>query len=365
MTARERISRTRAVLAVCVGGAAILWGVAAAAGILAGFALLDWGVGLARAARESGRLLAAVGALAAVGWMLFRSRRVRSVEAVALWIEERHPALRFALVSAVDPVLAHHSARLEPLVAGHAWERDALRRGAGALARPGLVFAAALGLLAVAPAGVVRRVAAPAPGDFLARPDSAPDRLRDVVVTVTPPVHTGLRREVFERPVSVPAVEGSAVLVEGGGLPGGMRVTLDDQDQAVGSHGGGWRVELRAPPEPTVARLRDGGNERVLVLETWPDSTPSVTLELPARDTVFRARPDALSLAAHARDDFGLAELWFEFIISSGQGEAFRFRSGALGRVSGGGRSAAVHATLRLDSLEVGPGDVIHLRAVA
>jgi hypothetical protein len=65
-------------------------------------------------------------------------------------------------------------------------------------------------------------------------------------------------------------------------------------------------------------------------------------------------------------DDFGVASAAFEYIVSSGEGERFTFRSGTLGgRRGGGSADVALRATLSLEALSLAPGDVLHLRAVA
>jgi hypothetical protein len=120
------------------------------------------------------------------------------------------------------------------------------------------------------------------------------------------------------------------------------------------------------PSRATVVRLRDGSAERIITLEPRADSAPVVTLTVPARDTVLRTPSGTLPLTARATDDFGLGALWFEYIVSSGEGESFTFRSGVVRRtMAQGARAFALDASLPLDSLELAAGDIIHLRAVA
>jgi len=72
-------------------------------------------------------------------------------------------------------------------------------------------------------------------------------------------------------------------------------------------------------------------------------------------------------LQADVRDDFGLADAAFEYIVSSGAGETFTFKSGrvAARTFDAGTRSARIEGALTLDTIKLGPGDLIHLRAVA
>jgi hypothetical protein len=115
-----------------------------------------------------------------------------------------------------------------------------------------------------------------------------------------------------------------------------------------------------------VLRLHDGARQRLFVLEPRADSLPAVVLTVPARDTVLRVPDGTLAVGATATDDLGLASAAFEYIVSSGEGESFTFRSGRVGAVSpGGARRQALRAALVLDSLALKAGDIVHLRAVA
>jgi hypothetical protein len=81
---------------------------------------------------------------------------------------------------------------------------------------------------------------------------------------------------------------------------------------------------------------------------------------------VMRVARGAMALSAETRDDIGLASGAFEYIVSSGEGESFTFRSGTLGaRTFGGAAGGALSASLGLDALALKPGDMVHVRAVA
>ena len=90
-----------------------------------------------------------------------------------------------------------------------------------------------------------------------------------------------------------------------------------------------------------------------------------MTPATPARDSVLRTPAGRIPLAAEVNDDFGIASAAFEYIVSSGEGETFKFRSGTLGAVRPGQRRASIAASLSLESLGLKPGDVVHIRAVA
>ena len=134
MTARDRLASARAALAAAAVAAAVLWGVCAALAVyasLVGVALAGgtW-IGGTGAVSISVAAAAAVGA--AVAW---RSRRVWSASHVALWIEERTPALRYALVTALElPRGGVATERIEARVAATEWQpaiRTATARAIG------------------------------------------------------------------------------------------------------------------------------------------------------------------------------------------------------------------------------------------
>jgi hypothetical protein len=135
---------------------------------------------------------------------------------------------------------------------------------------------------------------------------------------------------------------------------------------AVRPGGDGWRVALAMPARPAVLRLAGPARGRLVVLEPRADLPPRVTLELPARDTVLRAAAGAVPLRARADDDLGLAGGAFEWVVSSGEGENFTFRSGRQGAADfGGARRGTLGAALDVAALALKPGDVVHVRAVA
>jgi len=105
---------------------------------------------------------------------------------------------------------------------------------------------------------------------------------------------------------------------------------------------------------------------RLLLIDGYADSIPRVELKLPARDSVLRRATGALPLEATLHDDLGLANAAFELIVSSGEGERFTARTVRVGaRAYASSRDAMLRVSLNLDSMQLGPGDIIHLRAVA
>src|SRR5689334_11057756 len=116
MTARDRVTRTRRQLIAGVAATAIAWGLGIA---LASFAILAFAGSFAASKALVGfelPLSLLLGAIAA-GVVIWRGRRISSEGRVALWLEEKLPALHYALVTAIDPGLRIDSPALESAVA--------------------------------------------------------------------------------------------------------------------------------------------------------------------------------------------------------------------------------------------------------
>lgn len=371
MRARGRVGATRAALAAAALVAALLRGAAAAATVLVAAGVTDWAVGLERSTRVAAIPTAlAVGALVAM-FALWRARRAFDTAAVALWIEERTPALRYTLITALEPGAAGAALpALERAVAGERWGAPVVRSVLRAMAIPVLLLLAAVAVRGVLPAGVVERIEAPRVGDSIDRPGGAASggasRLTPLVATVTPPTYSHRSAETLEEPSSITALASSGVRLEGRGSATGLEAALGDAVLDVTGAGERWSVIFAMPARPAAVRLRDGADSRVIVLDPRADSAPVVSLLSPVHDTVAREARGTLPLVARASDDIGLVVLWLEYIVSSGEGESFTFRSGvAARRAARGARVASIESVLPLDSLTLRPGDVVHLRAVA
>jgi hypothetical protein len=369
--ARTRLRGVRLRLRAIIAARAVLWGAAAAAV-----------VALARAAGgahvrgpawwDAATIAASVTAALVAMWR--SAPRGVSTERAALWVEAHVPTLRYALVTLADAGAAvpEPAARaLDATVRAARWD-DALRRAALRAAAPPLaLLVVAAGLTRAVPeGGALRAARASARPNGSARAASV-DRLRRVRATVTPPAYSGLPAQQLDDATAVEALVGSALVITGDGSADGLGTALTaDSGRAVPvraeSQGDGWRVALTMPARPAALRLTDGARTRLVVLAPRADAAPRVTLTLPARDTVLRVATGTMPLAARADDDLGLADARFEWIVSSGEGESFKFRSGTVGRVAlGGARTTSLRASLAIAGLELKPGDIVHLRAVA
>ena len=356
MTARDRVMALRRVLTSVLVVRALL---AATAAVLVVSAI----------ARALGLPAAAQIVAIAVGAVVFvllakPAFLARSVQRVALWVEERHPSLEYALVSAVEGT------------PGDALERDALRGGwwdverrrlLNTLALPALAVLASVVLVACVPTIVnLARRAAIMTGATHGR-TAAADPLRAMRATIRAPAYAGGKVTHIDDPTSIDALVASLITISGAGDAAAVSAAADSAPQRVISSDDGWAVTLTMPARPAVLRFHSSsGRERLVVLAPIADAPPAVTLVLPMRDTVVRAAIGALPLRAQLRDDIGLRDAAFEIIVSSGQDESFTFRTATLAHVALGGQTEGVLATsLRLDSLALKPGDVLQLRAVA
>lgn len=322
MSIAQRIQLSRAVLSVsAMTGAAIAW----------------------LAIAQLHPVYGAIAATTVVAVLLWRFRGVFSRRSVVLWLEERVPRLRFALASLEDAPHTPFRPALEGIVARERFSRPVAFAVLQLIGIPLLLLVAAQ--LVVRP--IVERMAAAGTG---ARwPENEPGGRAGATgegrlsARVTPPSYAGDRAESLSNPASITALVGSSI-----------RFTGD------------WNEERTMPASPVALRLEGPRGMRVVALEPREDSTPRVVLELPARDSIIASPSGALALAAQVRDDIGIATGWFELIVTSGSGEIFTSRTAVIGRASGGNaRALRLAAVLRLDSLGLKPGDVVHLRAVA
>jgi len=350
---------------------AFVWAGAAGMALIGVAGLLDLLAGLPRALRELAMPLAITTSAVVAALLLWRGRRVRSLDSTALWIEERVPSLQYALVTSLEQEAERASPLLLREVDRHRWESAILPRAVSRAAIPPVVaFALATAMLLALPRGVVARVRAPRAGDAVDRPTIArsplASRLSPLVARVIPPAYTGLGTTSVDEPHTVEALAGSRIELEGRGESGGITAMLGKAELPATARGSRWQIALTMPATPSALRLRDRELDRLIVLDARADSAPVVAMVAPRRDTILRTPTGRIAIRGEARDALGLASSWLEYIVSSGQGESYRFRSGVLSRSAHGGvRQAAIETAVSIDSLRLGPGDVVHIRLVA
>ncbi len=366
MSARQRVAGARWVLAATALVSSGMWALVVYALVRSVMRLIsicsDQGPH-----RDQLRILAMALFFAAFVVALWRSRRVWSRDSVALWFEERAPSLRYALVTVVEQPTVLSATELERSVEKVRFAPFLVKEIFRSVGLPFLILVGAMALWFNIPRPRCIAAGENPGGGADNRPGaSAPSRLAPLTATVTPPAYSALAARSFDEPSAIPGLVASRVSVSGKGAAGGIAVRLDSVPVAVTSDGTRWRAEFAMPAKATALSLADRTFHRLVILEPRPDSAPVVTLLAPLHDTVFRTPSGTLALGAEARDDFGLADAWLEYIISSGEGESFTFRSGVIGRVDAkNSRAAAVQGTLRLDDLKLRPGDIVHIRAVA
>jgi hypothetical protein len=369
----ERVRRARAALVAAALGAALSWAILAFAAAVLLTALGDLATPLPLGFRRASIMMATLAAALATVAALWRSRRAISLPRVALLLEERSPALQFALATALEFPGTPQSAALEHVVGLVDPVGPARALTGRAIGLPLAALTVVVLASAALPSGALERVVRAHAGDLLVRPVGRTlvgGRLATIVVRIEPPAYTALPAQALDDPSSVSALAASHVVVLGRGAalpgessPGGR---LGDRALPVSVVGDTWSVALTMPSQPAVLRLTDRGEERLIALDPQADAAPLVTLESPRNDTTYAHPSGRIALAASASDDIGLARAEFELMHTSGSGERFTTRRWTVGGVAPGlARAASIRAELLLDSLHLSPGDVLHVRAVA
>jgi hypothetical protein len=326
------------------------------------------GLGLAVAAWSVPVGLAVAVIIAAV-----RSRGA-SRPTVVRRLEEANPGLRNVMVTAGEILDGSLSAR--PHVADRVF-RDATlamsRVDVRAIQRPWRVVAVLLFVAAlwVAHAALIRQNAASPAVDRAAagRPGSrTPPGELQVIVTVRPPLYTGLQPETLVNPVEVRAVENSqlefSIMSAVGNLAfeiNGVRRTLS------GGSDRRWLDRTVATRSGYAIVTADDGARRLMTMTVVPDALPAVRLVSPGRDLVFAGGNPRLVFEARGQDDFGLRSMSLRFTRVSGSGERFDFTEGDIPLTIE--RSSATAwtgtATRALRDFDLAEGDMLVYRAVA
>ncbi len=358
MTAYARLLRLRRWMAFALTARALMIGVTLALGLLLvvrALGLPAWSISIA-----------CVAGVTAAAVVLRRLRDLMSLSRVALWAEERTPALRYALVTVADGA---PSPALDAQALGVPWWGDARTRLWRALIAPAI---AVMVVTVFSLWGPIVAGTRPASGSM--RGASGPSRgarasdVLNVVHTVTvPPSYAGRAAVEADDPTSIDALVGSSITVSGTGDARQLFAILDSVHRSVAPRGNGWSLSLAMPAHPALLRVQStSGRSRLIVLAPIADEPPVVTLLLPAHDSVVRAATGTYALRAQMRDDIGLRDARFELVVSSGSGENFTFRTTVVDRETlNGAREWTLEARLPLDSLVMKPGDVLQLRAVA
>lgn len=328
-----------------------------------------------------GVALVAATATAVWRWRVVRPTTVRNLDA-ALWAESQAPALRYALVTLAeqksvaddDPV----QSRLADFVTLTAWKPAvavALRRHRTQLALRGAVIAALLAI-AVYP-WRVRAVSArvtPRPASGAGVSSAAAGRVRAEVALV-PPLYSARQESSLEFGQTVSAIAGSVIRVQADDAMGRAALFVQESSDSgtvaprsvvTVPREAGWRGVVRVGTMPLAIRLRDPVGERWLLVTPVADSAPVATLLLPDADTLVADTTAVIRVSGTVHDDIGLRDARVEYIISSGGGERFTFRSGSLSARRGAlGRDVRLATSLDLAALGLRSGDLMHVRLIA
>ena len=378
------VDRVRFAITVVVFGRAILCAIGAALTLWIS-SMFAWSLfwnGTSRTTRVSVTLIDSVLVGAFVLWLLARRfGRVSRVRA-ALWIEEQRSS-GFALVTWTEQIDAKEapSALLEREVLrlSHELIDEARLRLQGIWLRqlrgPALFAFGAVALL------TLHQFSRNAEwdGPIANRTGSASREARSDApfaawrVRITPPAYSNLASQSLGNVVSVRALSGSRLDVEGtDATPDSVLVHIlrDSQPAAriatIVSLSNGWRTTVNVVDAPMEVRVSREPHTRLLLVEGIADSIPQVTLVTPARDSVLRRAEGRFVLTARAHDDLGLTSASFEIVVSSGEGERFTVHTDRVGaRALNGVRDVDLNASLDLTAMALVPGDIVHIRAVA
>ena len=374
----ERLQRA---LRGVVIGTVIAWALSAAALVLAAGLVLRMALGAPPMLLLWGGALVAGSAMAAWRWRVMRPDRLQRLDA-ALWAESHAPELRYALVTLAEQSRANDGdplqRRLAVFTSAVGWEPavDAALQQRRLMVAGRIAAAVVVMVLAASPWPVrsAAAIGAPRPASRAQTATAAPGRVL-AEATLLPPAYAGRAERGVAFGETVPAIVGSIVRIDGAGDP--ARATLlaqESSDSGAGTprvvhrtpRGDGWRGDIRIGSAPVALRLRDAVSERWLLIIPVMDSAPVASLLLPAADTLVFDSTAKLTLSGTIHDDLGLRDARVEYIISSGGGEQFAFKSGVMNARRGAlGRDITVSTTLDLGALKLKAGDVIHVRLTA
>ena len=176
-------------------------------------------------------------------------------------------------------------------------------------------------------------------------------------VAVSPPAYTKRPAQVLEEPIQVSVIAGSRVRIDTHrreGFGGQAAVQAFREWVAAASEG----IEVRPTP---------GADPRFLSVIVVPDAPPSLRVVSPGKDTAFATPVGHVPITVETSDDLGLAAVTLHFTKASGGGENLAFTEGTvpltLERRSE--RQWVGRASLALETLGLGDGDIVVYRAVA
>lgn len=193
--------------------------------------------------------------------------------------------------------------------------------------------------------------------------------------TVQPPAYAGIAAQDGRGDDPISALPGSIVRIRSR-FPerwDGVRAgAIGGASLPVRRAGEEWIVEYRVPADArglSLEAMADGGvaDRRIVPLAPLPDQPPDVQLLAPAEDMVLASGAGRITLRATASDDYGVGAFDLHWTHSRGSGESYEFVEGdwAFSRVSRNGKASTGELVVDLGTLQLQPGDIMHIRAVA
>jgi hypothetical protein len=373
MNAIARVRRARWALVMFIVVKAVLWAATAAAAVVLAVVVGDMWLALSLEIRRFALPALLCAGAGGAAFVLWGGRHVRSLTRVALLIEERVPALRFALVTAMGAAGEPGAEALERRVHVVNPSGALFVPITRALLIPAALLAVLLVALGAAPRGALERVLRPRAGDLLLQPavrTLLSNRLGSIAVKLEAPAYARRSPIILENPSSVRGLIGSRITTRGRGAAlgedGSLSAALGDSIWKMSVLGDTWSVTTTMPAKASALRLTDRRHDRLLVLEPVIDEPPEVKLRTPERDSTYAEAKGTLLLSAELRDDVGLARAHFELLHTTGGGEGFQTTRTIAGASLLRSRiTATIRATVRLDTMGLGPGDVLNVRAIA
>ncbi len=196
--------------------------------------------------------------------------------------------------------------------------------------------------------------------------------LTELRLLVRPPPYTGQASASITLPEQLDVLSGTALHLEGRLRSGAVVITHGATSDTIpaAALGTGPGLVVTSDALITLTPLSDdgrAGTRHLLALRVHDDAPPRVRILAPARDLRVSDGGRRLDVTVEASDDIALQSLHLRFTRVRGAGEQFAFLEGdaALEITRDGTDRWRARTTLRLDTLQLEPGDVVVYRALA
>lgn len=194
-----------------------------------------------------------------------------------------------------------------------------------------------------------------------------------VDATVVLPAYVGQTRPAVHDPARIEAFVGSTIHLTMRATADAITLeTLRGKQTLKASADGTFSGAVTADADGFIALEplatgRTAGPRRLIGVSVLPDLAPSVHIAAPAKDLKLSNGKQSIQLAIDADDDLGLASLRLRYTRVSGSGERYTFTEGEvpLTITRDDKRTWHAKASWHLDSLSLGPGDMVVYRAIA